>query len=616
MAHQLVKTLYVGDDSKYFELIRNSLKNFVEISHFINDSISFLELPLKNFEVILVDGDYKDPLTIIETIRNSYINSIEPYIVLLITPERFKDIKKMFSVRNYPDELSYKSENTTHLKNQILFSCNCKGEFKERINKNKPVISGSLSKDPYGKILFNLFRGNFKGKLVVESSVDKGIFSFYNGLPIDIKFNRLQCTLGRMLLRKGIISEEVYLKSLELMLQKKIRHGEALIELGVITPSELIDYIEAQRREKLLFFFSRDNGNYKIIKEDVQPDLIVPKIDIFSLIYDGVKNNAPIKYLEEKFLPVKNHYVALTENFPVYKMNFPFDHLEQKFIEILGENPQIIQLLEKTELSLLDSLKILEILTICGMVKFVNDYETARNQSEAANPKIIQLKEAILKDYAKMENKNYYEILEINRKASPEEIKRAYLRLVKSYHPDKFEHLPLGKDIMQKVSHIFQKIQIAYDTLSDPDARASYDEALSTPDLKEMIDQTEAIVNAEISFKKGEILLKRKKYDEAEKYFREAVLLNSKEPEYLLSLAISLLFQKKANFDEYDLESRKLLEKVVYMNPYFDKGYYYLGIHNKLRGDNKEAILCFKKALSINPDNKEAMMELKSLEKF
>lgn len=616
MAHQLVKTLYVGDDSKYFELIRNSLKNFVEISHFINDSISFLELPLKNFEVILVDGDYKDPLTIIETIRNSYINSIEPYIVLLITPERFKDIKKMFSVRNYPDELSYKSENTTHLKNQILFSCNCKGEFKERINKNKPVISGSLSKDPYGKILFNLFRGNFKGKLVVESSVDKGIFSFYNGLPIDIKFNRLQCTLGRMLLRKGIISEEVYLKSLELMLQKKIRHGEALIELGVITPSELIDYIEAQRREKLLFFFSRDNGSYKIIKEDVQPDLIVPKIDIFSLIYDGVKNNAPIKYLEEKFLPVKNHYVALTENFPVYKMNFPFDHLEQKFIEILGENPQIIQLLEKTELSLLDSLKILEILTLCGMIKFVNDYETARNQSEAANPKIIQLKEAILRDYAKMENKNYYEILEINRKASPEEIKKAYLRLVKSYHPDKFEHLPLGKDIMQKVSHIFQKIQIAYDTLSDPDARASYDEALSTPDLKEMIDQTEAIVNAEISFKKGEILLKRKKYDEAEKYFREAVLLNSKEPEYLLSLAISLLFQKKANFDEYDLESRKLLEKVVYMNPYFDKGYYYLGIHNKLRGDNKEAILCFKKALSINPDNKEAMMELKSLEKF
>lgn len=616
MTSQLVKTLYVGDDNRYFELICNNLKNFIEISHFINDSISFLELPLKNFEVILVDGEYKDPLTIIETIRNSYTNNIEPYIVLLITPERFKDIKKMFSVRNYPDELSYKSSNTTHLKNQILFSCDCKGEFKDKIKKNQQVINGNLGKEPYGKILFNLYRANFIGKLVVESSVDKGIFSFYNGLPIQIKFNRLQCTLGRMLLRKGVISEETYLQSLELMLQKRIRHGEALIELGVITPSELIDYIEAQRREKLLFFFSRDNGNYKIIKEDVKPDLIVPKIDIFSLIYDGVKSNAPVKYLEEKFLTFKNSFIALTENFPVYNGNFPFDHLEKKFIGILQENPQLVQLLEKTELSLFESLKILEILTLCGMIKFVNDYETARNQSEAANPKIIQLKEAILRDYAKMENKNYYEILEVNRKASQEEIKKAYLRLVKSYHPDKFEHLPLGKDIMKKVSHIFQKIQIAYDTLSDQDARASYDEALNTPDLKEMIDQTEAIVNAEIAFKKGEILLKRRNYHEAEKYFRESVYLNDKEPEYLLSLAISLLFQKKVNFDEYDLESRKLLEKVVYMNPYFDKGYYYLGIHHKLRGENKEAILCFKKALSINPDNKEAIMELKSLEKF
>lgn len=616
MIPQLVKTLYVGDDNRYFELIRNNLKSFIEISHFINDSISFLELPLRNFEVILVDGDYKDPLTIIETIRNSYTNNIEPYIVLIITPERLKDIKKMFSVRNYPDELSYKSTNTTHLKNQILFSFNCKGEFKNNLKKSQTVINGSLDKEPYGKLLFYLYRGNYTGKLVIESSMDKGIFNFYDGLPIDIKFNRLQCTLGRMLLRKGIISEEVYLKSIELMLQKRIRHGEALLELGAIKPSELVDYINLQRREKLLFFFSRDRGSYKIIKEDVNPDSIVPRLDIFSLIYDGVKCNAPIKYLEEKFLQEKDKYIALTENFAVYKENFPFSDQELRFLSFLSENPQLTQLLEKTELSLLDALKILEILTLCGMIKFVADHETAKHLSESANPKIIQLKEAILKDYSRTENKNYYEILEVGRDASLEEIKKSYLRLVKSYHPDKFAHLPLGKDIIQKVSLIFQRIQMAYDTLSDPQTRASYDEALNAPDLKEMIDQTEAIVNAEIAFKKGEILLKRRKYNEAEKYFREAVTLNDKEPEYLLALAISLLYQKKNNLDEYDIESRKLLEKAVYMNPYFDKGYYYLGIHNKLRGENQEAVLCFKKALSINPDYKEAMMELKSLEKF
>ncbi len=616
MIFQLIKTLYVGNDNKHFELIRNNLKDLIQISHFINDSISFLELPQKNFEIILVDGDYKDPLAMIETIRNSYTHNIEPYIILLITPERLKDIKRKFSVRNYPDELSYKNTNTTHLRNQIIFSFNCKREFKDDLRKNYNVINGSLEKEPYGKLLFYLYRGNYTGKLIVESSIDKGIFYFYDGLPIDIKFNRLQCTLGRMLLRKGIISEETYLKSLELMLQKKIRHGEALLEIGAIKPSELVDYINIQKREKLLFFFARDKGSYKIIKENVDPDPIVPKIDIFSLIYDGVKYFAPVKYLEEKFLKEKDRYIALTENFAVYKEKFPFDNLETEFLGFLNEHPKLTQILEKTRLSILDALKILEVLALCEMIKFVLDYDTAKNLSESANPKIIQLKEAILKDYSSMENKNYYEILGVGRDASSEEIKKSYLRLVKSYHPDKFAHLPLDKDMIQKITQIFNKIQTAYDTLSDPQARASYDEALDAPDLKEMIDQTESIVNAEIAFKKGEILLKSRKYNEAEKYFREAVLLNDKEPEYLLALAISLLYQKNKNFDEYDVESRQLLEKAIYMNPYFDKGYFYLGIHNKLRGENQEAVLCFKKALSINPDYKEAMMELKSLEKF
>ena len=59
---------------------------------------------------------------------------------------------------------------------------------------------------------------------------------------------------------------------------------------------------------------------------------------------------------------------------------------------------------------------------------------------------------------------NHYEVLGVAKTASPDEIKRAYRKLASQHHPDK------GGDTAR-----FQEIQTAYDTLSNPDKRAAYD---------------------------------------------------------------------------------------------------------------------------------------------
>lgn len=59
---------------------------------------------------------------------------------------------------------------------------------------------------------------------------------------------------------------------------------------------------------------------------------------------------------------------------------------------------------------------------------------------------------------------DYYKTLGVDRNASPDEIKKAYRKLAGQHHPDK------GGD-----TATFQKIQEAYETLSDPQKKQQFD---------------------------------------------------------------------------------------------------------------------------------------------
>src|SRR4030043_1248038 len=62
---------------------------------------------------------------------------------------------------------------------------------------------------------------------------------------------------------------------------------------------------------------------------------------------------------------------------------------------------------------------------------------------------------------------DYYEILGVQRNASDKEIRHAYLKLAKQYHPD--------KNSSAGAEEKFKKIQEAYEVLKDSEKRKKYD---------------------------------------------------------------------------------------------------------------------------------------------
>jgi len=68
-----------------------------------------------------------------------------------------------------------------------------------------------------------------------------------------------------------------------------------------------------------------------------------------------------------------------------------------------------------------------------------------------------------------MEYKNYYQILGVDKNADDKDIKKAYRRLAREYHPDKNQG---NKQAEEK----FKSINEAYEVLSNPENRAKYDQ--------------------------------------------------------------------------------------------------------------------------------------------
>lgn len=210
----------------------------------------------------------------------------------------------------------------------------------------------------------------------------------------------------------------------------------------------------------------------------------------------------------------------------------------------------------------------------------------------------------------KLEGKNHFEVLGLTESATSPQIKTAYFALARNFHPDT---VPAGApaELGRLKADVFARVGEAYRVLSDEKSRATYLDELKFGGSDEQVDVSR-ILAAEECFQKGCILVRARKFTEAEKMLDEAIALNDMEGEYYAWRAWARFAASTEKPKVKDRAMREI-ETSIKMNPRCAMSYYFAGQISKLLGDKTGAESWFKKTLNVDPNHIEAQRELRLL---
>jgi len=90
-----------------------------------------------------------------------------------------------------------------------------------------------------------------------------------------------------------------------------------------------------------------------------------------------------------------------------------------------------------------------------------------------------------------LDSLDYFEVLKLEKDATPADIKRAFYRESRTYHPDRFFHLPEG-GLRDRVHELYKRVTEAYYFLRDDAKRRKYVADVSGPERASKLRFTEA----------------------------------------------------------------------------------------------------------------------------
>jgi len=146
-------------------------------------------------------------------------------------------------------------------------------------------IQGSLSTMPVPELLMWISQCQKTGTLEIRSSTWKEIMAFENGALIFSSSSNLDPTLGRLLMKHGIVTEAMHKKARELRKTKSVAVAKALVELKIVTEEQLVRFLRKKAENELFDIFDMVEGEFTFTDRDLPAlDLLPMRVDVSKML--------------------------------------------------------------------------------------------------------------------------------------------------------------------------------------------------------------------------------------------------------------------------------------------------------------------------------------------
>ncbi|WP_045118315.1 response regulator [Haliangium ochraceum] len=215
----------------------------------------------------------------------------------------------------------------------------------------------------------------------------------------------------------------------------------------------------------------------------------------------------------------------------------------------------------------------------------------------------------VLKEYLRIQGRDYYDIFELEHDAAHDAVLRAVEKRRTKFSLDWFARYDLGRDYAK-----LEEIHAAYDraegVLCDPAKRTAYHRSLS---FGEQPSDGKRPLAAEIAYLAGIDLLQHGSYADAVAKLQAAIAASPDEADFHATLGWACYLDGQRSAQAAD-EARPHLNQGLAINPDHALSHQYKGLISAEHGtDEEEAIFHLERALLSDPSADEALYALEAI---
>jgi hypothetical protein len=493
--------------------------------------------------------------------------------------------------------------------------------------------SGRLEDTPVPRLLLELAAASYTGELSVVRGRERARIAWLRGMPVGCDVEPAGAGLVELLAAKGKLSAKDAERVRLAQVQKSCAEESALLGLGVVAPRELVLARRELLVQRLVALGRFETGDFQAGGEAPpaasEPLRVDPLPVVQRLLSAHWRPDRMLGDLEAKLRLFPSPGSECAALLARLERSPGVDELAAA---LSGERSAWGLVAGSSEASRIEALWILE---VCGALAWSETAAAAAGeepaevapqvpagpeieievvggpaagarpgaaaevraaQSDAAeDQKAAELRAEIAAKRARLAELDHYELLGVAKNVVPGELKRAYLKSAKRFHPDALSRLGL-EELKRDANELFAAITRAHEVLSDPERRREYDAGLAG---HVQVD-ADRVAQAESLYRRGELMMRAGQFGGALDLVQGAVNLWPEDSAYQGALGWCLY--KKSPPDE--ARAREHLEKAVALDPKDAVAHLRLGIVLKAAGDAAGAARATGRARQLDPKAK------------